>query len=160
MAHRIRSKIISKKQKQLDMAVNRTQRTISCVQQNQQPMQEQKQSSSTLLMRKSSLETGDNQQCQARNGGELCINNPCPNLCHLNRSITTTLQPPNPIISQPGTTMSVAKKPQKRAWACNHSNKPHYGKGLCANCYHLAYYHRRRAALAAAAGLDTTSINE
>ena len=42
-------------------------------------------------------------------------------------------------------------KVKKRAWACKHSDKLHYGKGLCSNCYHLAYYHKRRAALAAEA---------
>lgn len=40
-------------------------------------------------------------------------------------------------------------KAKKRAWACQHKEKLHYGKGLCNNCYHLAYYHKRRAALAA-----------
>ena len=32
------------------------------------------------------------------------------------------------------------------AWACKHTDKLHYGKGLCGNCYHLAYYHKRRQA--------------
>ena len=36
---------------------------------------------------------------------------------------------------------------KKRAWACQHRDKLHYGKGLCSNCYHLAYYHKRRAAV-------------
>ena len=40
-------------------------------------------------------------------------------------------------------------KARKRAWACEHKDKLHYGKGLCNNCYHLAYYHKRRAAMAA-----------
>ena len=39
---------------------------------------------------------------------------------------------------------------KKRAWACRHTDKHHYGKGLYANCYHLAYYHKWCAELAAA----------
>ena len=42
------------------------------------------------------------------------------------------------------------KRAKKRAWACRHTDKHHYGNGLCANCYHLAYYYKRRAELAAA----------
>lgn len=38
-------------------------------------------------------------------------------------------------------------KAKKKAWACQHTDKLHYGKGMCGNCYHLAYYHRRRALL-------------
>ena len=40
----------------------------------------------------------------------------------------------------------VSSKPKKLAWACQHTQKLHYGKGFCLNCYHLAYYHKRRAA--------------
>ena len=48
------------------------------------------------------------------------------------------------------TCRSQPRKTKKMAWACSHADKPHYGKGLCGNCYHLAYYHKRRALLTAA----------
>ena len=28
----------------------------------------------------------------------------------------------------------------KKAWACSHSDKLHYSKGLCQNCYLATYY--------------------
>ena len=48
-------------------------------------------------------------------------------------------------------------KAKKKAWACQHTDKLHYGKGMCGNCYHLAYYHRRRAQLT---GTSSTSKKE
>lgn len=32
----------------------------------------------------------------------------------------------------------------KKAWACQHSNKLHYSKGLCQNCYLAKYYRERK----------------
>ena len=40
--------------------------------------------------------------------------------------------------------METFQRIKKRAWACQHSEKQHYGKGMCSNCYHLAYYYQRR----------------
>ncbi len=28
---------------------------------------------------------------------------------------------------------------EKRAWKCEHSQKAHYAKGLCQNCYQIGY---------------------
>ena len=33
----------------------------------------------------------------------------------------------------------------KKAWACQHTNKLHYSKGLCQNCYLANYYRERKA---------------
>ena len=51
-----------------------------------------------------------------------------------------------------------------------HRERLHYGLGLCRNCYHLSYYHRKRALTlqrieleqerAATAAPDTTGQNE
>jgi len=32
----------------------------------------------------------------------------------------------------------------KKAWACQHSEKLHYSKGLCQNCYLSRYYRTRK----------------
>lgn len=34
-----------------------------------------------------------------------------------------------------------SKGRDKKAWNCEHLNKPHYAKGLCKNCYHSLYKH-------------------
>ena len=54
---------------------------------------------------------------------------------------------------------ALGRKKAKKVVTCGHADKPHYGKGLCANCYHLAYYHRRRAEIAAA-GLGAVPASE
>ena len=32
----------------------------------------------------------------------------------------------------------------KQAWACTHTHKVHYAKGLCQNCYLAGYYRDRK----------------
>ena len=32
----------------------------------------------------------------------------------------------------------------KKAWACEHTDKLHYSKGMCQNCYLAKYYRDRK----------------
>ena len=34
----------------------------------------------------------------------------------------------------------------KKAWACEHTDKLHYSKGMCQNCYLAKYYRDRKDA--------------
>ena len=53
-----------------------------------------------------------------------------------------SIEPKNEYVQPP--IIEQSHKIKKRAWACPHRDKQHYGKGMCSNCYHLAYYYKRR----------------